>query len=163
MCHYSVPIVAQHVLYSLHYLALWVPVTTGHWQCQWPRCGTATGERLCSGGLKIAIEIHKYATYKNQMYSHKCSLVGNTNINWGEMAYFHGIIMPNAQLKLCVQKYEFVILTWNSESMLSGTGDVRREFMCSERLKDEVEQLLKLSFSMFNQLLNSLSTHMRVR
>ena len=33
--------------------------------------------------------------------------------------------------------------------MLGGTGDVRHEFMCSERLKDEVEQLLKLSFSMF--------------
>ena len=42
--------------------------------------------------------------------------------------------------------------------MLSGTGDVCHEFMCSERLKDEVEQL-KLSFSMFNQLLHSLSTH----
>ena len=42
--------------------------------------------------------------------------------------------------------------------MLSGTGDVRHEFMCSEQLKDEVEQLLKLSFSMFNQLLHSLST-----
>ena len=43
--------------------------------------------------------------------------------------------------------------------MLSGTGDVRREFMCSERLKDEVEQLLKLSFSMSNKLLRSVSTH----
>ena len=43
--------------------------------------------------------------------------------------------------------------------MLNGTGDVRCEFMCSERLKDEVEQLLKLSFSMFNQLLHSVSTH----
>ena len=126
---------------------------------QWPRCGTATGVWLRLGGLKIAIEIHKYAMYKNQMYSHKCSLVGNTNINWGEMAYFHCIIMPNAQLKLGAQKYEFVIRTWNSESMLSGTGDVRHEFMCSEWLKDEVEQLLKLSFSMFNQLLHSLSTH----
>ena len=31
------------------------------------------------------------------------------------------------------------------------TGDVRREFICSERLKDEVEQLLKLLFSIFNQ------------
>ena len=81
--------------------------------------------------------------YKNQMYSHKCSLVGDTNINWGEMAYFHCIIMPNAQLKLGVQKYEY-------ESMLSGTEDVRREFVCSERLKDKVEQLLKLSFSVFN-------------
>ena len=30
--------------------------------------------------------------------------------------------------------------------------------MCSERLKDEVEQLLKLSFSMSNQLLHSVST-----
>ena len=47
--------------------------------------------------------------------------------------------------------------------MLSGTGDVRREFVCSEQLKDEVEQLLKLSFSMFNHLLHSLSTHMHVR
>ena len=103
--------------------------------------------RLCFGGLKIAIEIHKYATFKNQMYSHKCSLVGNTNINWGEMAYYHSAKRT----------------TSSSESMLSGTGDVRREFMCSERLKDEVEQLLKLSFSMFNQLLHSLSTHMRVR
>ena len=35
--------------------------------------------------------------------------------------------MPNAQLKLGAQKYEFVIRTWNSESMLNGTGDVRRE------------------------------------
>ena len=43
--------------------------------------------------------------------------------------------------------------------MLNGTGDVRREFMCSERMKDEVEQLLKLSFSMSDQLLNSVSTH----
>ena len=43
--------------------------------------------------------------------------------------------------------------------MLSGTRDVRREFMCSERLKDEVEQLLQLSFSMSNQLLHSESTH----
>ena len=43
--------------------------------------------------------------------------------------------------------------------MLSGTGDVCREFMCSERLKDEVEQLLKLPFSMFNQLLHSVSTY----
>ena len=42
--------------------------------------------------------------------------------------------------------------------MLSGTGDVRREFMCSEQLKDEMEQLLTLSFSMFNQLLHSVST-----
>ena len=31
--------------------------------------------------------------------------------------------------------------------------------MCSERLKDEVEELLKLSFSMSNQLLHSVSTH----
>ena len=30
--------------------------------------------------------------------------------------------------------------------MLSGTGDVCREFMCSERLKDEVEQLLNYRF-----------------
>ena len=43
--------------------------------------------------------------------------------------------------------------------MLSGTGDVRHEFMCAERLKDEVEQLLKLSFSMFTQLLHYVSTH----
>ena len=43
--------------------------------------------------------------------------------------------------------------------MLNGTGDVRREFMCSERLKHEVEQLLKLSFSMSDQLLHSVSTH----
>ena len=49
------------------------------------------------------------------------------------------------------------------ESMLSGTRDVCRIFMCSEQLKDEVEQLLKLSFSMFNKLLHSMSTHMRVR
>ena len=42
---------------------------------------------------------------------------------------------------------------------LNGTGDVHREFMCSERLKDEVEQLLKLSFSMSDQLLHSVSTH----
>ena len=41
--------------------------------------------------------------------------------------------------------------------MLNGTGDVRRELMCSERLKDEVEQLLKLSFSMSDQLLHSVS------
>ena len=60
--------------------------------------------RLRLGGLKIAIEIHKYATYKNYMYSHKCSLVGNTNINWGEMACFHCITMPNAQLKHSAQK-----------------------------------------------------------
>ena len=46
---------------------------------------------------------------------------------------------------------------------LSGTGDVRCEFMCYERLKDEVEQLLKLSFSMFNQLSHCMSTHMHVR
>ena len=70
--------------------------------------------------------------------------------------------MPNAQLKLGVQKYEFGIRTQNSESMLSGTGNALCEFMCSERLKDEVEQLLKLSFSMFNKLLHSMSTHMRV-
>ena len=31
--------------------------------------------------------------------------------------------------------------------MLSGTRDVRREFMCSERLKDEVEQLLTVVFN----------------
>ena len=31
--------------------------------------------------------------------------------------------------------------------------------MCSERLKDEVEQLLKLLFSMSDQLLYSVSTH----
>ena len=43
--------------------------------------------------------------------------------------------------------------------MLNGTGDVRREFMCLEQLKDEVEQLLKLSFSMSDQLLHSVSTH----
>ena len=54
------------------------------------------------------------------------------------MACFHCIIMPNEQLKLGAQKYEFVIRTGNSESMLSGTGDVCREFMCSERLEDEV-------------------------
>ena len=30
--------------------------------------------------------------------------------------------------------------------MLSGTGDVRHDFMCSERLKNEVGQLLKLNF-----------------
>ena len=43
--------------------------------------------------------------------------------------------------------------------MLNGTGDLRREFMCSQQLKDEVEQLLKLSFSMStgNQLLHSVS------
>ena len=76
--------------------------------------------------------------------THKCSLVGNTNINWGEMACFHCITMPNAQLKLSAQKYEFVIRTLNSESMLNGTGDLRCEFMCSERLKDEVKQLLNV-------------------
>ena len=43
--------------------------------------------------------------------------------------------------------------------MLNGTEDVRREFMCSERLKDEVEQLLKLPFSMSDQLLHSVSSH----
>ena len=32
-----------------------------------------------------------------------------------------------------------------------------RELMCSEQLKDEVEQLLKLSFSMSDQLLHSVS------
>ena len=79
------------------------------------------------------------------------------------MACFPCIMMPNAQLELGAQKYEFVIRTRNSESMLSGTGDVRREFMCSERLKDEVEQLLKLSFSMSNQLLHSMSTHIHFR
>ena len=47
--------------------------------------------------------------------------------------------------------------------MLNGTGDVRREFMCSEWLKDEVEQLLKLSFSMSNQLLHSVSTFLVVQ
>ena len=47
--------------------------------------------------------------------------------------------------------------------MLNGIGDVHREFMCSERLKDEVEQLLKLSFSMSNQLLHSVSTHINFR
>ena len=47
--------------------------------------------------------------------------------------------------------------------MLSGTGDVRREFMCLEQLTDEVEQLLKLLFSLFNQLLHSVSTHMDVQ
>ena len=67
--------------------------------------------------------------------------------------------MPNAQLKLGAQKYEFVICTGNSESMLNGTRDVRHEFMCSDQLKDEVEQLLKLSFSMSNQILHSVSTH----
>ena len=41
---------------------------------------------------------------------------------------------------------------------LIGTEDVRRKFMCSEWLKDEVEQLLKLLFSMSNQLLRSVST-----
>ena len=35
--------------------------------------------------------------------------------------------------------------------------------LCSERLKNEVEQLLTLSFSMFNQLLHFVSTHMRGR
>ena len=69
--------------------------------------------------------------------------------------------MPNAQLKQC-KKNEFVIRTRNSESMLNGTVDVHREFMCSERLKDEVEQLLKLSFSMFNQFFHSVSTHICV-
>ena len=34
--------------------------------------------------------------------------------------------------------------------MFSGTGDVHCEFMCSEWWKDEVEQFLKLSFSMSN-------------
>ena len=43
--------------------------------------------------------------------------------------------------------------------MLNGTGDVRHEFMCSVRLKDEMEQLLKLSFSMSDQLLYSVLTH----
>ena len=144
------------------------------WQCAVPspRPGRAVAVtttqhwfrvRLRLGSLKLAIEIHKYAMYKNYMYSHKCSLLGNTNINWGEMACFHCIIMPNAQLKLSAQKYEFVIRTRNSESMLSDTGYVHCEFMCYERLKDEVEQLLKFSFSMFNQPLHSLSTHMRVR
>ena len=41
--------------------------------------------------------------------------------------------------------------------MFNGTGDVRREFRAVER--DEVEQLLKLSFSMSDQLLHSMSTH----
>ena len=69
--------------------------------------------RLALGGLKIAIEIHKYATYKITciVITHKCSLVGNTNINWGEMACFHCTTMPNAQLKLSAPKYEFVIRT----------------------------------------------------
>ena len=71
------------------------------------------------------------------------------------MTYFHCI---NAKLKLGAQ---FVIRT--REPVLSGTGDVHCEFMCSEQLTDEVEQLLKLSFSLFNQLLHSMSTHMRVR
>ena len=31
--------------------------------------------------------------------------------------------------------------------------------MCSERLKDEVEQYLKLSFSMCNKFLHPVSTH----
>ena len=35
--------------------------------------------------------------------------------------------------------------------------------MCSEQLKGEVEQLLKLSFSMFSQVLNSVSTHVHVQ
>ena len=43
--------------------------------------------------------------------------------------------------------------------MLNGTGDVHREFTCSERLKDEVEKLLKLSFSVSDQLLHCVSTH----
>ena len=34
--------------------------------------------------------------------------------------------------------------------------------LCSERLKDEVEQLLKLLFSMFNQLLQSVSAHIKL-
>ena len=67
--------------------------------------------RLRLGGLKIAIEIHKYVMYKNHMYSHECSLVGNTNINWGEIACPHCNVIANAQLKLGTQKHEFVIRT----------------------------------------------------
>ena len=43
--------------------------------------------------------------------------------------------------------------------MLNGTRDVLHEFMCSERLKDEVEILLNLSFSKSNTFLHSESTH----
>ena len=75
----------------------------------------AVTKRFCVrfrlGGLKIAIEIHKYVMHKNHMYSHKCSFVGNTNINWGEMACPHCNVMANAQLKHGAQKYEFVIRT----------------------------------------------------
>ena len=35
--------------------------------------------------------------------------------------------------------------------------------LCSELLKDEVEQLEKLSFLMSNQLLHSVSTHIQFR
>ena len=41
-----------------------------------------------------------------------------------------------------------------NSSLLNGTGDVRCEFMCSEQLKDEVEQLVKLSFSYCNNCRN---------
>ena len=61
-------------------------------------------------------------------------------LGWNGLLPLHHNAKRTTQI--CAQKYEFVIRTWNSESMLNGTGDVRREFMCSERLKDEVEQLL---------------------
>ena len=104
--------------------------------------------RLRLGGLKLQLRFTNTPLIRIIciVITHKCRLLGNTNINWDEMACIHCIIMPNAQLKLGAQKYEFVIRTSNSESMLSGTGDVHCEFMCSERLKDEVEQFLKLSF-----------------
>ena len=87
------------------------------WQCAVSVAVATTRHRfrvqLRLGSLKIATEIHKYAMYKikNQIYSHKCNLVGNININWGEMACFYCITIPNAQLKLGAQKYEFVIHT----------------------------------------------------
>ena len=42
------------------------------WYCAWAmaRYWFWFRVRLRLGGLKIAIEIHKYATYKNDMYSH---------------------------------------------------------------------------------------------
>ena len=108
----------------------------------------------CATSLRRFEKIHRYAMYKNQIYSHKCSLVGNTNINWGEMACFHCITMVGAQ------KYEFVICTSNSESVLSGTGNVRHEFIFRvvERQSGTIIKIV-----VFNVLLHTVSTHMHMR
>ena len=95
------------------------------WQCAVPVAVAMTQHwfrvRLHLGGLKMAVEIHKYAMYKNQVHSHKCSLLGNTNINWGEMAYFLCIIM-------CVNSYacsvaQIQVIIFDSHYSVFGQSD----------------------------------------